>query len=244
MNEDSFPTETSKIFYILSSMKPGTTAMAWGFPYLKQLNDRDPNCEIDSLNTLNLRFMETFTDSTSKFQAERAMKRLKQTGSAADYASKFRVLLVETGDLGEGGKTMFIDGLKSNVKYELRKTIAMYEGMTALEQGAERPDAIAQMDIYKIMSLAVSIDSTLYAAEGERDWKPKRWEDAPTVQGKAATMSVPKEEKDRRMKEGICIKCGKGKHRFALCKTGWYYENKDNVQGKVANVDSSDSEKD
>lgn len=137
MNEDSFPTNMSKVYYILTCMKPGTTAMAWGYPYLKQLNDRDPNAEIDSLDTLHSKFLENFTDSTAKLQAERTLKRLKQTGSAADYASKFRVLLTETGDLGEGGKTMFLDGLKTEVVYKLRKTIAMFEGMASLEQGAD-----------------------------------------------------------------------------------------------------------
>ena len=37
-------------------------------------------------------------------------------------------------------------------------------------------------------------------------------------------VQVPKSEKDRRMKDGECVKCGKAGHIGKDCRTGWKYD--------------------
>ena len=45
----------------------------------------------------------------------------------------------------------------------------------------------------------------------------------PKGEGHKDKVQVPKSEKDRRMKDGECVKCGKGGHFGKDCRTGWKY---------------------
>lgn len=238
-NASSFPTEHLKMLFVLTNLKSGSAGMAWGFPYLKQLNDQGAISHIRDLADLQEKFAEAFTDMAAKKQAERAIKKLRQTKSASEYTSRFRTLAMELDWADEDGlKSMYQDGLKLAVRKELSKAIALAE--TTNRHGSNR-DLVKEATLEQLMTLACKFDNIIYMAEAEGEAEDK-WRKRDYVSGKAATMSVPQEEKDRRSKEGICIKCGKGKHRFALCKTGWYYEEKE-AKGKTAIIDSSDSEK-
>lgn len=74
--------------------------MAWGFPYLKQLNKNRVNPDLQNLGTLYAKFIKAFTNAATKVQAERDMRKPFQTKSAAEYASRFQTLAMEL-DWGE-----------------------------------------------------------------------------------------------------------------------------------------------
>ena len=85
---------------------------------------------------------------------------------------------------------------------------------SALE--GEETDIMERASLEQLITFACRIDDILFLTadrKEDRTWTPRE-----PVQGRVGTMSVPQEEKDRRSKEGICVKCGKGKHRFALCQ--------------------------
>ena len=141
----------------------------------------------------------------------------------------------------EALKPRFIDGLKPAVASDLKKQLAMATIGSALE--GEETNIMERASLEQLITFACRIDDILFLTadrKEDRTWTPRE-----PVQGRTGTISVPQEEKDRRSKEGICVKCGKGKHRFALCQTGWHYEKKEKpLKGKTAEVDSSESEKD
>src|SRR6201999_2634969 len=109
-------------------------------------------------------------------------------------------------------KSQFLNNLKPELRAEIRKLLAI---ASAGEEEGEEGDIERQMSLEKFISMACKFDNAIYLAEEEQKGAHKKLD---TVQGRAGTTSVLTEEKDRRSKEGLCIKCGKGKHRFALCK--------------------------
>ncbi|QRV83709.1 Retrotransposable element Tf2 protein [Ceratobasidium sp. AG-Ba] len=63
-------------------------------------------------------------------------------------------------------------------------------------------------------------------------------------EAKQTTMvRIPKEEKDRRRKERLCIKCGKAGHVMKDCRGQWTY-NKTKVQGKASTEKESNEQED
>lgn len=122
------------------------------------------------------------------------------------------------------------------VRAEIKKVVAL---ALATEDGEEQ-DITHNMPLEKFISMACQFDNAMFLAEVEKKGYGKR---ETTVQRRIGTVSVPQEEKDRRIKEGLCIKCREGKHQSILFKTGWWYEEKE-AKGRLAEVDSSDLEKD
>jgi hypothetical protein len=63
---------------------------------------------------------------------------------------------------------------------------------------------------------------------------------APQDKGRTQNVKVPDEEKQRRRKESLCIKCSKPGHNMSKCRTGWSYKGKEKVQGKASSKPMED----
>jgi hypothetical protein len=59
---------------------------------------------------------------------------------------------------------------------------------------------------------------------------------SPQDKGKTQNVKVPDEEKQRRRKDSLCIKCSKPGHNMSECRTGWSYKGKGKAQGKASSM--------
>ena len=84
-NPSSFPSEDSRIMYVLSSMKEGIPKQ-WGQHYLNKLVQGDADPMLDSWNAFHDGFLANWFDPAALQVAERHLTALKQVGSASDFA--------------------------------------------------------------------------------------------------------------------------------------------------------------
>jgi hypothetical protein len=140
----------------------------------------------------------------------------------------------------------FQEGLKPDVQMEIMK-------MTMLMPSA----ALLALTLENWIELAIRTDDMIFSSQrfnpkanipsaslhrpnmsalAPKPFTPR----APQDKGKTPNVKVPDEEKQRRRKESLCIKCGKPGHNMSECRTGWSYEGKEKVQGKASSKPMED----
>ena len=211
----SFPNDREKINFLLSNMGEGTAA-AWAQPFLEKLVNHEDHPYIQSLANFQKVFLINFGDPSAEIEADRRIRRLTQKASAADYATEFRTLALELKWDESALISQFQQGLKDEVRREIIK-------LSILQTEQDRKD----LTLEGYITMCIHLDSTLYQARKGRQSEGGHWRSNEggkkenPVSGKLGTTSGTQKEKDMRSKEGLCVKCGKGKHKAAVCNTGW-----------------------
>ena len=67
-------------------------------------------------------------------------------------------------------------------------------------------------------------NSTEPGGESEEQGQQSECESEEACTAKTKVVQVPESEKERRMTEGQCVKCGKAGHKGKDCWTGWKYD--------------------
>ena len=212
------------------------TAASWAQPFLEKLVNHEDHPYLQSLANFQKAFMVNFGDPSAEIESDRRIRCLIQKSSAADYATEFRSLAMELKWDEKALISQFQQGLKDEVRREVTKL--------SILQTEEDKD---RMTLEHFIAMCIHLDSTLYQArkgtqntEQSNTWHNQK-RDTP-ISGKAGTTSVPQKEKDQRSKEGLCVECGKGKHKAVVCNTGWWFEEK-RESGKFAETTTqSDSD--
>jgi hypothetical protein len=238
--EGTFP-DNRKITATLINMSPGEGAN-WADPILRCMTARTPHAYTTNWNTFKEAFLLNFSDPIKKEKAIRELGSLTQTKSAQSYASQFRILSQEVSWDRTAMIDKFKEGLKPQVKMELMKVTMMIT-----------PDVVSGWTLENWIELAIRTDDMLFSSQKSNpkantpstsSYRPsgststsKPATSRPT-QDKAKTQNVkvPDEEKQRRRKEGLCIKCGKPNHNMSEFRTGWLYKGKEKVQGKASST--------
>ncbi|QRW17787.1 Retrotransposon-derived protein PEG10 [Rhizoctonia solani] len=213
LNARMFPTNQEVLSFLLMNMKD--TAGAWAHPHLDQLGSH--RAIIQTVEGFKLEFLAAFGDPDATRAAERKITTLTQSGTCADYITKFRTLAMELDWNDAALKGQFACGLH----WEVSRQIATRE---------HRPRTLLELQ-----NAALVIDNALrkeQASHPPRDNKSSRTQNPArgTSTGQSSTGSkklsdnpnfVLEEERNRRRAAGACIKCGKMGHKFAECRTGW-----------------------
>ncbi|QRW23889.1 Retrotransposable element Tf2 protein [Rhizoctonia solani] len=166
---------------------------------------------------LNSQFLAAFGDPDATRAAKRKITTLTQSGTCADYITKFRTLAMELDWNNAALRGQFARGLH----WEVSRQIATRE---------HRPRTLL-----KLQNAALVIDNALQeerASHPLRDNKSSKQSNptrgtstGPSTTGLKKLSDDPnfvsEEERNRRRAAGACIKCGKMGHKFAECRTGW-----------------------
>ncbi|KAF8749833.1 hypothetical protein RHS01_09743 [Rhizoctonia solani] len=213
LNARMFPTDQEVLSFLLMNMKD--TAGAWAHPHLDQLGSH--RAIIQTVEGFKIEFLAAFGDPDATRAAKRKITTLTQSGTCADYITKFRTLAMELDWNNAALRGQFARGLH----WEVSRQIATRK---------HQPRTLL-----KLQNAALVIDNALrkeQASHPPRDNKSSRPSNPArgTSTGQATTGAkklsndpnfVSEEERNRCRAEGACIKCGKMGHKFAECRTGW-----------------------
>ncbi|QRW25683.1 Retrotransposable element Tf2 protein [Rhizoctonia solani] len=213
LNSRMFPTDQEVLSFLLMNMKD--SAGAWAHPHLNQLGSHQ--AIIQTVEGFKLEFLAAFGNPDATRAAKRKITSLTQSGTCADYITKFRTLAMELDWNNAALRGQFARGLH----WEVSRQIATRK---------HRPRTLL-----KLQNAALVIDNALRkerASHPPRDNKPSKQSNPArgTSTGQSTTGSkklsnnpnfVSEEERNRRRAAGACIKCGKMGHKFAECRTGW-----------------------
>jgi hypothetical protein len=180
----------------------------------------NPPAWMDNFSLFAAEITKVFGDPDVIGSATRSLRKLRQTGSVASYASEFRrhSTLLSWGE--QALVSQFYDGLKGSIKDELARV--------------ERPT-----ELRALIDLATRIDTRLYERSLERGDMPRPSIPAPrqhprgpaapttTTSFKANPAQRPvfrrpfqrlsEEQKDYRRKNNLCMYCGAQEHAVHEC---------------------------
>ncbi|KAF8676141.1 hypothetical protein RHS04_06583 [Rhizoctonia solani] len=213
LNLRMFPTNQEVLSFLLMNMKD--TAGAWAHPHLDQLGLH--RAIIQMVKGFKTEFLAAFGDPDATRAAKQKITTLTQSGTCADYITKFRTLAMELDWNDAALRGQFARGLH----WEVSRQIATRE---------HRPRTLLELQ-----NAALVIDNALReerASHPPRDSKSSKASNPArgTSTGQTTTSLkklsndpnfVLEEERNRRRAAGACIKCGKMGHKFAECRTGW-----------------------
>ncbi|QRW26145.1 Retrotransposable element Tf2 protein [Rhizoctonia solani] len=213
LNSRMFPTDQEVLSFLLMNMKD--SAGAWAHPHLDQLGSH--RAIIQTVEGFKSEFLAAFGNPDATRAAERKITTLTQSGTCADYITKFRTLAMELDWNDAALQGQFARGLH----WEVSRQIATRE---------HRPQTLLELQ-----NAALVINNALReerASHPPKDSKPSKQSNPArgTSTGQFSTGSkklsdnpnfVSEEERNRRRAAGACIKCGKMGHKFAECRMGW-----------------------
>ncbi|QRW17560.1 Retrotransposon gag protein [Rhizoctonia solani] len=213
LNLRMFPTDQEVLLFLLMNMKD--SAGAWAHPHLDQLGSHQ--AIIQTVEGFKLEFLAAFGNPDTTRAAERKITTLTQSGTCADYITKFRTIAMELDWNNAALRGQFACGLH----WEVSRQIATRK---------HHPQTLLELQ-----NAALVINNTLHkecASHPPRDNKPSRQANPargtstsqPTTSLKKLSNNpnfVSEEERNHCCAAGACIKWGKMGHKFAECHTGW-----------------------
>ncbi|QRW25855.1 Retrotransposon-derived protein PEG10 [Rhizoctonia solani] len=214
LNQQMFPTNQEVLSFLLMNMKD--IAGAWAHPHLDQLGSH--RALIQTVDKFRTEFLAAFGNPDATQAAEQQITHLTQTGTCAEYITKFRTIAMDLDWNNAALQGQFAQGLH----WEVSQLIATREW---------RPTTLLELQ-----NAALVIDNALCKEHASHLPKGNKSGTSSTTPNRGANTGqqttrpgrlssnpnfVSKEEQNRCRAEGLCIKCGKAGHKFAECCTGW-----------------------
>ncbi|QRW21158.1 Retrotransposable element Tf2 protein [Rhizoctonia solani] len=198
LNQRQFPSDMEVLSFLLMNMTEA--AGAWAHPHLDQLGSH--RALIQTVDEFKIEFLAAFGNPDATRAAERKITSLTQNGTCAKYITKFCTLQMEL------------------------------DWNNATLRGQERqPRTLRELqDAALIIDNALCKEQASHPQQGNKSGKTSSTPNWGASTGQQATKTGPlssdpnyvsEEECNRRRAEGLCVKCGKPRHKFAECWTGW-----------------------
>lgn len=228
-NEAQFPTDQSKILYATSYLRKGAFDWMEGYATDFLRNKDDPHEMAQGTREIFASYTEfvrrvkrTFGDIDEERTAERHLQGLTQKTSVGNYAAEFQQYAVRTEWNDEALVAQFYRGLKDRVKDDIAR--------------GERPATLAGM-----ITAAIRIDGRQFERGLEKggsyrapiqNYKPKHMPYKPkpyygpqpmeldaTHHGGPRKGPLSPRDRDHRMKNNLCLYCGKPGHKARDCQS-------------------------
>lgn len=243
-HKEGFKDENEVMLFMLTMMDD--TAADWAQPLIEAIAGEKKGApkDFDEITTL---FAEAFDDPDAGRAAERKITTLIQTGNTTDYTTEFRILAADLAWNDSALRAQYRRGLHWKLK----------EQLSFLENPPKT--------LHSLISKAIELDNVRRENEANRPPKPpksnKPSSSGTTNKATASTTTTTKttlkdsgnyvdnDEKERRRKAGVCVKCGKAGHSFEECRTGWKGPKKEEkkeekkekkVSGAAAKIESDE----
>jgi hypothetical protein len=205
MNADRFPTPRAQFLYAYSLLGGDAADI------VEPLLDRD----IGSVNQL-IGFLETtYGDPNRRATAQAKLSKLKQKGSFNAHFSEFRRLAADAGF----NESALVVQLKNSLTDELQRAMA---GQTIPDSLNDYANLIARFDndlryLPKLKTYA-SAASPPPRTEKPQYEQTRKHPDAMEIDSASGYAPKGSSERQRRIREGLCFKCGSKNHISPQCK--------------------------
>ncbi|QRW23803.1 Retrotransposable element Tf2 protein [Rhizoctonia solani] len=213
LNLQMFPTNQEVLSFLLMNMKD--SARAWAHPHLDQLGSH--RAIIQTVEGFKMEFLAAFGNPDATRAAERKITTLTQSGTCADYITKFRTLAMELDWNDAALQGQFARGLHWEVSRQIAtrkhrpRTLLELQNAALVINNALREERASHPP--KDSKSSRPTNPARGTSTGQSNTGSKRLSDDPNF--------VSEEERNRRCAAGACIKCGKMGHKFAECHMGW-----------------------
>ncbi|POW11484.1 hypothetical protein PSTT_05277 [Puccinia striiformis] len=190
-----FPDDRTKILWSLSYLEG--PALTWA----GQFHDRlFRNEEVKYDEEFGAAFTSMYLDTERKPRAEAALRKLKQTKSAAEYTHQFNIHASHAGWEAPTLISQYRQGLKSNIRLAL--LISRVEFTTVAE----------------ISNLSLKIDNEINGTDTTaNNTATSTTSDPDAMDLSALNGRLSENEKTRMMKAGLCFRCAKKGHLSRDC---------------------------
>ncbi|QRW18707.1 Retrotransposon-derived protein PEG10 [Rhizoctonia solani] len=214
LNQWMFPTDQEVLLLLLMNMKD--IAGAWAHPHLNQLGSH--RALIQTVDNFRAEFLAAFGNPDATQAAEQQISHLTQTGTCAEYITKFRTIAMDLDWNNAALHRQFAQGLH----WEVSQLIATCE---------QRPTTLLELqNAALVINIALCKECASHLPKGNKSGTSSTTPNRGASTGQQVTRPghlssnpnfVTKEERNHRRAEGLCIKCRKTGHKFAECRTSW-----------------------
>ncbi|KAF4119253.1 Zinc knuckle [Geosmithia morbida] len=217
-----FRTDNSKVMFAAGRLRG--TALKWFEPTMRKYvnNPASPPDDVQEVmfdyGQFENSLLQVFGSADEEREAENQLKRLRQTGSMSEYATKFLQVTSKLPWESDHLMSAFYDGMKEEVKDEIYKM--------------DRP-----YDLATYMSMAVKIDDRQYSRRRERNqgnkYYPKPFRRSNNQRSNNANQGKPRRQQStafgqhaglmeldamRDKSKETCHSCGKKGHYARECR--------------------------
>jgi len=230
-DEQMFSHDKKKVLYATSFLTG--KAGKWIEPYLSQLDNEDPNYLLNSWSLFESQLFTLFGDPNEIRKAEQDLDhlRMKDQALASSYITDFRTLTTRISDWGERALMFhFRKRLPSRFLHQLAVHQAPLDSLQDLmketldydicyhERSKEKKIIQGGTSSSKEKTENSNSSSTKKKKKSKNEHKDKKKSNSQASKTSKAEIlnkdgTLKEEEKERRIKEGLCSYCS-GKHKF------------------------------
>ncbi|CCO34419.1 hypothetical protein BN14_08517 [Rhizoctonia solani AG-1 IB] len=131
-NSSSFPSDHSRISFVLMNLKEGQPKK-WGQIHLEKLLDGAHEPILESWDAFEAAFLCNWSDPAAAQVAERCLRNLKQSRAASNYATDFRIIASKLEWLDTALIAAFRQGHKAEVRSKLIE-FTLHKNITTLDE--------------------------------------------------------------------------------------------------------------
>ncbi|QRW25680.1 Retrotransposon-derived protein PEG10 [Rhizoctonia solani] len=214
LNQQMFPMDQEVLSFLQMNMKD--VAGAWAHPHLNQLGSH--RALIQTVDNFRTEFLAAFGNPDATQAAKRQITHLAQTGTCAEYITKFRTIAMDL----DWNNTALCGQFAHGLHWEVSCLIATCE---------QRPTTLLKLqNAALVINNALQEERASHLPKGNKSGPPNTTPNRGASTSQQATRPgcissnpnfVSKEEQNCRRAEGLCIKCRKAGHKFAEWCTGW-----------------------
>ena len=198
-----FPDEKTKIIYVGTNLIGN--ALTW-YRNVRTEHERTPNPGLSNVESFFQLLLDTFEDPNAINNARDQLSRIKQgKESCLNYSTRFRNMAVETGYNEVAKVALFRNGLNNDLKDALANVQSLPEKFE------------------DFVKLAITMDNRQYQRRIEhqrskpRSFEPMQLDNITVNQLNNPKAPLSTEERNMRMKNGLCLYCGERGHLVKQC---------------------------
>ncbi|QRW22920.1 Retrotransposon-derived protein PEG10 [Rhizoctonia solani] len=214
LNQQMFPVDQEVLSFLLMNMKD--MAGAWAHPHLDQLGSHRALIQI--VDNFRTEFLAAFGNPDATQAAKQQITHLTQTGTCAEYITKFRTIAMDL----DWNNAALCGQFACGLHWEVSCLIATCE---------QRPTTLLELqNAALVINNALHEERASHLPKGNKpglsNTTPNRGAGTSQQATRPGCLSsnpnfVSKEEQNCCRAEGLCIKCSKTGHKFVGCHTGW-----------------------
>lgn len=216
MKPRTYNREPAKVLYLVSHLNKD--AFSWARSVLKKNPQAAHNYEAFTIQLCNL---YGSNDELSALEAQTKLETLKQTGSASSYTALFEQYTSLLGFNDKAKEALYRRGLKPHLRRALASTNETFEDYDDLCRAAIKLDH----NLFAVDKSEKTVNkSTNVSSSGSSEPKAKKKKGKNTSSGSGSSgTSAPRgplstAERERRIKEKLCLYCAGAGHSVKDCK--------------------------